>query len=384
MRKALLFAVAIAWGCSPIDQSGISPSTGFDVDGGAALPDGGVAAVDGGVGGTDGGIAGGGGPDGGMAGPAFDCSGVMPRDLGTAVTVTTPHGSGDICWNATADLSGNVAGEAHLASMGNDWRGTWHVWGTNGSERGSFSGVGGDLFGQREGFQSTQGNQLVLWSPGGQAAHRTPLRSDCSQEAFFSSPGGSLALERCGGKLNAYRFDAQGNRAASATIGQADATAGVIDSQSRVLIVISHGNGYAARWYDSSLAPISAPFDLSPKGKSKPMVRPLIPNGAAIQIDGVWVATARSGVGAAVDPPPWLTSHKNYDLQIIRQRRAYALIPRDSVSPHDTLELYSGAGERCGSVKFPADGLSMGPEGTVIGHAGGGECTHPFWSGLLQ
>jgi len=95
-------------------------------------------------------------------------------------------------------------------------------------------------------------------------------------------------------------------------------------------------------------------------------------------------STVRSGVGAADNPPSWLSSHRNYDLQIIRQGRAYALIPRDDVSPHDTLDLYSGAGDRCGSLKFPAAGLSMGPDGTVIGHAGEGGCTHPFWSGLLR
>jgi len=106
--------------------------------------------------------------------------------------------------------------------------------------------------------------------------------------------------------------------------------------------------------------------------------------GAAIQIDGAWAATVRSGVGSADPVPPWLSSHDRYDLQIIRQGRAYALIPRAGASPHDTLELYSAAGERCGTLKFPADGLSMGPEGTVIGSSGDGGCTHPFWSGLLR
>jgi hypothetical protein len=113
-------------------------------------------------------------------------------------------------------------------------------------------------------------------------------------------------------------------------------------------------------------------------------VRPLVGGGAAIQIDGAWVAVSGSGNGAADAPPQWLSSHANFDLQIIRQGRAYALIPRAGASPHDTLNLYSGAGEQCGAVKFPADGLSVGPDGTVIGHAGEGGCTHPFWSGLLR
>lgn len=383
MWKSFLLGLAAACACGPIEQNGISPSTGFANDGGVP-PDGGVVAdggvaADGGVGSTDAGVA-----DGGAA-AALDCSGVMPDNLGAAVTVTTPHGRQDVCWNATGDLSGNVAGEAHPGSMGDNWTGTWHVWNPGGTERGSFSSVGGDVFGQQDGFQSTQRNQHVAWSANGQAVRRSALSDKCSEEAFYSSLGGSLVLERCGSKLNAYRFDTQGARAASIEVGQANnAAAGVIDAQGRALIVIAHGNGYAARWYDLNLSAISAPFDLSPKGKSKPMVRPLVGGGAGIQIDGSWVTTVRSGVGAADNPPSWLSSHRNYDLQIIRQGRAYALIPRDDVSPHDTLDLYSGAGDRCGSLKFPAAGLSMGPDGTVIGHAGEGGCTHPFWSGLLR
>src|SRR5205823_1715956 len=224
-------------------------------------------------------------------------------------------------------------------------------------------------------FQSTQGNQHVAWSANGQAVRRSALSNKCSEEAFYSSLGGSLVLERCGSKLNAYRFDAQGARAASIEVGQANnGAAGVIDAQGRALIVIAHGNGYAGRWYDLNLSAISAPFDLPPHGKSKPAVRPLIGGGAAVQIDGAWVTTVRSGVGAADNPPSWLSSHRNYDLQIIRRGRAYALIPRAGAVPHDTLELYSGAGDRCGAVKFPAEGLSMGPDGTVIGSGGESGC----------
>src|SRR5881397_2608066 len=126
MWKSFLLGLAAACACGPIEQNGVSPSTGFANDGGVP-PDGGVVA------------------DGGVA-AALDCSGVMPDNLGAAVTVTTPHGRQDVCWNATGDLSGNVAGEAHPGSMGDNWTGTWHVWNPGGTERGSFSSVGGDVF----------------------------------------------------------------------------------------------------------------------------------------------------------------------------------------------------------------------------------------------
>jgi hypothetical protein len=308
----------------------------------------------------------------------------MPSDLGSAVTVTTPHAGGDVCWNATSDLSGNVAAEAHASSMGDAWTGSWQIWSATGAARGGFSGVGGDVFGQQEGFHSTQGKDHVVWSASGQAARRTGLDDKCAHEAFRAVPGGSLVLERCGTKLNAHRFDAAGNKIASAELGQAAQVAGLVDAQGRTLVAVSQSGVYAARWYDENLKAASDPFALPGGGNSKPFVRALVLGGAAIQIDGSWVATSRSGLGASEGVPDWLASHKNWDLEVIRQGRAYALIPRSGAAARDTLELYSGAGERCGQVKFPVDGLSMGPDGTVIGSAGEAGCTHQFWSGLLK
>jgi hypothetical protein len=374
MKRALVFAAMAAWACGPIDQSGASGAGGAS-DGGVAA-DGGVA--------VDGGAAGGGGsPDGGGS-AALDCTGVVPADLGAAVTVTTPHGAGDVCWNATGDLSGNVAAEAHPGSQGDAWTGTWQIWSATGAPRGTFAGVGGDVYGQQEGFQSTQGSSVVAWSATGQAARRSPLDDKCSHEAFFSGTGGTLVLERCGAKLKAYRFDAQGAPGASAEIGDVAAAAGIIDFQNRTLIAVSQAGAYAARWYDVNLKPAAGPFALPGRGGSKPVVRPLVGGGAAIQIDGAWVAVSQSGAGSAQAAPEWLASHANFDLQFIRQARAYALIPRAGAPARDTLDLYSGAGERCGALKFPVDGLSMGPDGTVIGSSGDAGCTHAFWSGLLH
>jgi hypothetical protein len=380
--SALILGMIAAWACGPLDQTGGPGSTGSP-DGGALAPDGGTAA-DGGSGGTDAGSGGGGGGTGGGGTAALDCTGVMPADLGTSVTVTTPHGGGDVCWNATADRSGNVAAEAHASSMGETWTGNWTIWSSTGAARGSFSGVGGDVFGQQEGFHSTQGKDHVVWSASGQATQRTGLDDKCAHEAFNSVTGGSLVLERCGAKLNAHRFDAAGNKVASAELGQAAQAAGVIDAQGRTLVAVSQSGVYAARWYDGNLSPASGPFALPGSGNSKPFVRPLVVGGAAIQIDGTWVATSKSGVGASDGVPDWLSSHKNWDLEVIRGGRAYALIPKSGASSRDTLDLYSGAGERCGQVKFPVDGLSMGPDGTVIGSAGEAGCTHQFWSGLLR
>src|SRR3954468_10228753 len=149
MKRALVFAAMALCACDPIDQSGGGTGAG-------GAPDGGVTA-DGGVGVDGGGGGGGGAPDGGGGSAALDCTGVVPGGLGNAVTVTTPHGAGDVCWNATGDVSGNVAAEAHPGAQGDAWTGTWQIWSAAGDARGTFGSVGGDVYGQREGFQSTQG-----------------------------------------------------------------------------------------------------------------------------------------------------------------------------------------------------------------------------------
>jgi hypothetical protein len=240
------------------------------------------------------------------------------------------------------------------------------------------------VYGQQQGFQGLQGSSHVVWSVTGQPVRSSRLDDKCAHMAFPSETGGTLVLERCGSKLKAYRFDAQGAPGRAAELGEAATAAGIIDAQNRAFVAVSQSGVYAARWYDQDLKPAAAPFALPGRGGSTPMVRPLAGGGAAVQIDGDWVAISRSGAASAEAPPPWLSSHKNFDLQIIRQGRAYAFIPRAGASPHDTLDLFSGAGERCGAVKLPTDGLSMGPDGTVIGSSGEGGCTHPIWSGLLR
>ncbi len=379
MRRVFaVVGIFALWACGPLDQSG-SPGSG---SGGA---DGGVAADGGTVaGGPDAGGGTGGGGGGGA--PLADCTGVMPGPLGPPATAAVQHGGGDVCWNATTDLSGNVAAESHPASMGDAWVGHWRIWSADGHDRGDFDQVGGDVFGQREGFETTQKNALVLWSATGSEVKRTGLDDGCSSQAFPSATStGSLVLVRCGAAVKARRFDDAGNLVASADVGTGGAAAGVIDLQGRTLVVIAQGNGpYTARWFDASLAPASATFPLSASGASLPVLRPLASSGAAVQVNGVWVAVVRSGVAAADDVPPWLASHANFDLQLIRNGTAYALIPRAGATPHNALDLVAGNGDRCGSVTFPVAGLSMGPEGTVIGSDGDAGCTHSWWSALLR
>ena len=373
--------LAAPWACGPIDQTGASaPATSSD--GGTAsggTSDGGAGSAVGGQGSS------GQGGSGGSGAPATSgCEGVMPTSVPPPVTVTNPHGGGDVCWNATADLAGDIAAESHPASMGAAWRGTWQVWSKTGASIGRFGDVGGDVVGEPNGFAATNRDDHVVYSPAGQETKRSKLTGNCTAEAFFSMTGGSVVLERCGGDLKAYRFDAKGNQTARASVGPAATSAAIVDAQDRTLVVAGGAPGFGARWFDAGLKPASDVFGIPGGGGTAVIVRPLIGGGAAVQIDGRWVATVQSGKGDADAAPGWLAGHRNYDLQIIRGAMAYAFIPRQGASPHNALDLFSGTGERCGTQSFPADGLSMGPDGTVIGSSGPGGCSHPFWSALLR
>lgn len=380
MRRVFaVLGILALWACGPVDQSG-SPGSGS----GGAGADGGIAADAGTV--ASGPDAGNGGGGGGEAAPLADCTGVMPGPLGPPATATVQHGRGDVCWNATTDLGGNVAAESHPASMGEAWAGHWRIWSAGGHDRGDFDRVGGDVNGQQEGFQSTQRNALVLWSPTGSEVKRTALDDGCTSQAFpAATSAGTLVLEQCGSAVKARRFDSGGNLTAAADVGTGGPAAAVVDLQERTLVVIAQGAGpYAARWFDAKLAPASAAFQLGASGASQPTLRPLAGSGAAVQVNGNWVAVVRSAVAAADPVPAWLASHANFDLQLIRNRSAYALIPRAGANPHNALDLVAGNGDRCGTVTFPAEGLSMGYDGTVIGFAGEGGCTHSWWSALLR
>ena len=394
MRSAAAVVCSIAIvACGPVDQSGSPSLGGSDAGPVAAVDAGPVAATDAGSVASGGG--GGGAAGGADAGPAAaaPCDGVMPAALGTAQAATVPHGKGDVCWYFTGDLAGNVAAESHAGSSGNAFAGNWSVWAAGGDRRGGFSGVGGDVYGQAAGFESTRNsgsNALVLWSADGKDLRETQLdQGGCTALAFYASGGGTLVLDACPGSLSAFRFDGQGAPLASESIGPFTKSAGIVDAQGRTLILVAPGSAagvqsaYAARWYDASLSALT-PFFAAPGSSGQVLIRPLAGGGAALQVGGDWTGVSQSGTAGFAAPPGWLASHRNYDLQIIRGGTAYALIPRSGASPRDALDLVSAGGDRCGSLTFPVGGLSIGPDGTVIASAGDDGCSMSWWSALLK
>lgn len=418
MRNVLIIssAVAAVLACGPIDQAGsssVGPSDGGALtDGGVASGGGSGGAPDGGAasggGATDGGAtAGGGGIGGGSTGGggsgAGTCDGVLPAGSGVqqSARLAQPKEGEDkeddkaagVCWYFTSDLSGNVAGESHSHPEREQFNGNWQIFSPSGVPRGTFGGVAGDVYGQEQGFESTRrdgATSLVLFGPDGRPVRSTRLdEGDCRGRAFPSAAGGSLVLDACGSAVSATRFDGQGRALVSVQLGQVSSASGITDARSLTLVVFSPGSAvgvnaaHAARWYDANLAPLT-PFFAAPGSTGNVIVRPLAGGGAALQVGGSWAGTSQGGAASFELPPDWLAAHRNFDLQLIRGGKAYALIPRSGASPHNALDLFSSGGASCGSISFPTDGLAVGYDGTVIGSAGEGGCDMTWWSGLLK
>ncbi len=80
--------------------------------------------------------------------------------------------------------------------------------------------------------------------------------------------------------------------------------------------------------------------------------------------------------------PAFLLEHPDADFTLVRGARAYALLPRSGDTTQ--MQLYSAAGNRCGSLKFPSGGLTTGADGSVISASGSDGCTKRVWPGLLR
>jgi len=143
---------------------------------------------------------------------------------------------------------------------------------------------------------------------------------------------------------------------------------------------------YAGRWYDEETNPVSDYFVLATRGGAhrEPSLRALVGGGIAVQLDGEWVAVSPSGMAISSPAPDWLAIHSNYDIEIVRGGRAYALIPKYPVPDRRTIPLYSVSGSYCGDVTFPLPNVTVGMDGTAISLTGEDACTVTWWPQVLQ
>lgn len=347
---------------------------------------------------------------GGSFGPGgSDCAGVMPASLGIPVSRTVDWSGSDrtFCDIANSDLQGNVAGQ--VSGMGPN---PWTIWSADGTKLGHFNGYW--VVQQNAGFQGIfydgttadpDQDALYAWTPSGTVLNKTVVGTSAGVsvvESFEASTGGSVVLwSSCPDpppgvasavtmKLVVSRFDQTGALVSTANFvgpGCVDgAIAALSDNLDRTLVVVST-NGAAlgfgppavlARWLDRTGSALTNWFDAGP---GAPFLRPLIGGGAAIRIGNHWIGSVASGATKMDTAPAFLTDGN--DLFIVRGWKAYALVPLPSRG--GSLDLYSPAGNYCGSVQFPGTtNLKVGADGTVISMGGSDGCTLTWWPHLLK
>ncbi len=137
-----------------------------------------------------------------------DCVGIVPTDLGSAATYSTPfrYNPDASCSYATSDQNGYIATEAHTLG-GYSW---WVVAPDGTATVGAFSTEAPNLIPQASGFEGVYRDprafgsvDLSKWDTNGAGLSQTPRGGDtCGLETWRSSEGGALGLFTCGARRN--------------------------------------------------------------------------------------------------------------------------------------------------------------------------------------
>jgi hypothetical protein len=325
--------------------------------------------------------------------PPPDCDGIVPGNLGASVSATLP--GNDTCGNQTSDGTGNVAADS---------AGHWYVFSPAGVSLRDYESD--TAIPQGRGFQGieTRGSAapptevLAMRNSDGSFAKETVLGAGNAPQAFRSFAGGSVVTSQtCAGggspgQIDIDRFDANGNLLDhNGTLGGCNKglTTGVIDANDFMLLVFSgardagFGSNVVGRWFTGTLQPQAEFFAVANGTPRQMALRALIGGGVAVQADGTWIGVIAGGAITISPPPQWLSDNADHDFTVVRNNRAYAVLSRGAGDPK-TMTLYSAQGNRCGTVTFPAGGLTTGVDGTVIAASGTNGCTKTWWPALLK
>ncbi len=354
--------------------------------------------------------AGTGGADAGSGGGvAAGCEGVVPDSLGSSFTFDVPFSlpRGDwSCDSDTSDESGNIASRVTYGTTYASQQ--WHLFDSNGAHQIGLYALG--LFPQGSGFEGiSEGGsgevpsfKVSRWTPDGQRTDGAAVGGDIVPIAVRAWPNGLLTvLPGCHGPTSnaadfvLRRFDENLNELSRATAAFACAKfAGAVEdaNQNKLLIVSGTGAGswgfadddLVGVWFDPAGAALTGWFRVGAGGAATHqwLAHALIGGGAAVRIDGAWTYFIPSGKAEAQPAPAFLAENGNADFTLVRGAKAYAVLPRSG--DRTQLKLYSASGDLCGTVKFPAGGLTTGADGSVIASSGDRGCTKTVWPALLR
>jgi hypothetical protein len=365
------------------------------------------------------------------AGPTSDdCAGLLPPSLPPAVwnsTALVNSVSQDGCGLPLGNGHGTVAIEEEYI------RSSWQIVLPSGESLGFFAMWNGDLFPQPVGFIAAEGaSDVDLTNAASLDDHAELLGYSpnlLSNFTLFSpDPNGGLLVV---GRMVTSAPDPTPttpysimmfNQDASVRWGpvplgpqQLFASPGV-DLEGRSLVLLDGTPVFGAGtvggiWFDATGAAMTRQFlvatGLSEMGGG---LYPLISGGFAFLHIGAagaerdWVGVIPSGEPRLDPAPSWLTSRPDRVPTLARGRLAYAMIPSgQSVDVcQQELEVVSAAGNSCGRIELPLDGLPcttrdlrLGLDGTVmqmlprsrepfVPQSTIRKCTARFWPAALQ
>jgi hypothetical protein len=330
----------------------------------------------------------------------------VPESFGSSFSFDVPPPAGAMasCESASSDESGNLAASNRSSAGPGNW--SWELFSPSGAHAGHIDAA--SIFPQGAGWQGVFVQRALpqfdfgYWQPDGTRQKDAGLGDDnVTARAFRSSTGGVVVVtSTClSGAPDldfvVWRFDTSGNQVSQGRIpGRCIGLLSAVgDGNGNTLVLRPGGNGIGfqtsdivGRWLDSSGNVLTPFFVVVPgalTGNNAVLLHSVVGGGAVLAVDGVWSAFVDSGSTDVSAAPDWLASHAGYDFTIVRNQRAYALLPRTAGDSH-VMDLYSTQGNRCGSVTFPVGGLTTGADGTVIGASGDAACTKTVWPGLLR
>jgi hypothetical protein len=373
---------------APGDDAGATApgdDAGTAADAGAAPDAGTIGAADAG---TDGGTA------------FADCDGIVPAALGTSVTAQVTSSSALACADATSDESGNVAAESHTPGARTF---DWEIFTSQGQHEGSARAINGDLFPQGLGFEALKtiasAPNFVRIAPDGTLSHQHVVGNEpLAAHDFRAWPDGLVVFNavcpQAPGAFEFFRFGDDGSVLARSTIPAPPpngcALAGVANAPGGITLALFYtdpgraDNELVGQWFKADGTAMTGIFTLQTAAPVVPLtLRTLVTGDVAVQGSaGHWLGIIAANGGTVLTPPPsWLAD--GHDLTIVRNEKAYALIPQAGSLNH--LDLVSIQGNVCGTVTFPGvQSLTTGADGTVIGSAGAQGCTKTWWPALLK
>ncbi len=357
---------------------------------------------------------------------ALSCEDIRPEEFGPSRTVILrANGPEAFCGPGV----GNGAGVLALRNDGPFGVVAWSLVSREGIPFGRTL-IGGEfgstLLPHRRGFHLLIDGfrpslRLQAYSSEGEFLRQTPLLPATieAQDVAVNPQGGTVAAwwsvvgsDSQTRNLLVQSFDERGRPRASPRIVQTvNGSVSVnvlvgVDLRGRILVLWRQGNSisWTGQWLRQDGRARTQPFpaldsDLNPTFPDA-RLQPLVGEGLVLRLQEQWLRQFPSNEPTSLPAPGWLAANPGTELALIRNNRAYALVPPgtdvEGLGCREQVRLFTRDGESCGELVFPFGGsvcsrrqLGIGLDGTVIQQIdlnlpSNDQCAWRWWPQLLR